>query len=316
MTGPATVAGVGAFFANGIGDAVLALPAIRALKKQVPEARIVAPLGWPMQVIFDEFADDLRQLPFGLRKEFSVAEVSEALGFPRKVAFFTTWVNPSLSHWLEQTSATTESHGMFREFAPYAVATDAEHYFDRYMAVTNAVTGGCELSDYAYRHSCGVWEEFYAGAELKLEALGDYWVLHPDTSEDKTFASSFWVALIDDLLGRDPDRTLVVVGKNHKALIGAARWEGRVILAPPEFALSTLIVTRAARFIGIDSCFLHYADLQGVASVGLFRKPNFARWGLRLAAARSNILVEDPADVRAIAEMIRGLQKPGRGPAL
>lgn len=299
---------LGAVFANGLGDAVLALPALRALKRSAAFSRLATPVAPQLDILFDEFTDERRRIGLGPGNAFAHDQLRAALGDSGVVAFFTTGETESLRAWLNHTAGQVTSLGLSDLFGDETVQARG-HYFDRYLEIARTLTGVGSLETFAYRHTCRQWAPFERDLGPRLADF-DYWVLHPDTKAHKNLPASFWNQLVSIVLRRRPDTHLVVVGRDHRAFVDEMRSDRRVILAPSNFALCTYLVSHTARFCGVDSCFLHYADLQRVPSLGLVRGgADLERWGLHLTPVRDMLQIDDEAvpDAEEVAERLCGL---------
>lgn len=299
---------LGAVFANGLGDAVLALPALRALKSAAALTRLATPVAPQLDILFDEFADERRRIGFGPGNSFPTDQLRAALSGTDIVAFLTTWENDALREWLAETAGRVASFGFSPLFGDKTIKASG-HYFDRYLAISQAMTGVGSLEAFAYPHSCRQWTPFERDLGPRLADF-DYWVLHPDTKAYKNLPPSFWNQFVSVVLRRRPTTRLVIVGRDHRAFVDEIRSDRRVILAPSNFALCTYLVSRCSRFCGVDSCFLHYADLQRTPCLGLVRGgADLERWGLRLTPCRDVLRIRDDEEPEAeeVAERLCAL---------
>ena len=302
-TGP-----VAGFFANGIGDAILALPAVRELSMMGELTKVIVPRGRPFEVVFDEFSSILEPTDFDKDKEFSVRDIRRALTGMSGVAFFTTWMNESLRQLLAEPRK-WRSVGLQPEFDESIRGGD-RHYFNRYRDVArNLMRLPCN-KDAFYPHSCQRWLSYDDHLAYILRHSSPYWVVHTDTLEWKVLPTTFWTDFFERLYDLDAATIIFVVGKAPRRFVQLSELRNQLIIVPPDFALSTYILTGAKRFIGVDSSFLHYADLQGIPSVGLLRGGAPVNiWGLSHAQPRMNISVpeSDMPDASFVADAFYNL---------
>jgi ADP-heptose:LPS heptosyltransferase len=80
----------------------------------------------------------------------------------------------------------------------------------------------------------------------------------------------------------------LVVGEHDCGLEGMGHSERVISCIRLSLPLPLLfcLVAECDLFIGVDSCFLHVADLFGVPGVGLFGPTSPQCWGFRFAEAR------------------------------
>jgi ADP-heptose:LPS heptosyltransferase len=126
-------------------------------------------------------------------------------------------------------------------------------------------------------------------------------VVHADTeSAGKRWPVTRFIDLLDRFLSRYPDFVAWVVGMGHEELnVGHERARVIPYLELP-LDLAVGLVANADLFVGVDSSMLHAADLARVPGVGLFGATRAATWGFRFAPHRhidrstmADITVED-----------------------
>lgn len=287
---------VAAIFSNGIGDAVLTLPAIRALMQGLPEARLIVSRSPAIQEIFDEFRERIVALDFTENHEFSPKDLDLIMHKFDRIAFYTTWRNASLEEWISNNRNRTPSTGLLDCFSRQ-VSPREDHYFYRYGDISKAMGVDFDLKDFTYPHTSLSWDNFDPRFGESFSKFGKYLVIHPDTKAYKCLEGRFWEELVDAILDAEPDCKIIGVGRDVGKFITKRE---RVTLSPPNFSLSTFLVSNAERFIGVDSCFLHYADLQRIPSLALVRGgADQRRWGLALTPKRATVTVAEDADLQA-----------------
>ncbi len=294
-------AGLGVVFYNGIGDAILALPALRAIAKFVGDFRLVCPAGAPYQFIFSEFAKHLVPCPVNLAESFSPEDLWAILGRPPRVIFLTTWRNSSFDKW------ESFARGRILTFGPIVyskrgLGASPEHYFDLYMSLSAQITSDKNLSNYAYAHQPDVVRTIPSFALTLTDRLKMPWVFHAETRREKMISPQFWNALTSLVLS---STTSDIVFVGNFDVSKAHRGSGRVFQSRRHFPLCAHLVSRASVFIGIDSCFLHYADLQGAPCIGIFTSTDPAYWGPRLSARRAVMKADatSPFNARSCYEL-------------
>ncbi|WAJ45191.1 hypothetical protein OK015_01280 [Mycobacterium sp. Aquia_216] len=128
-------------------------------------------------------------------------------------------------------------------------------------------------------------------------------VVHADSNwMEKRWPVTRFIDLLDRFLSRHPDFLTWVVGMGYEEL-NVGRHGDRVFARlglPLDFTMG--LVATADLFVGIDSSMLHAADLARVPGVGLFGPTRAAEWGFRFAPHR-HIDMSTMADITVQAAL-------------
>lgn len=182
------------------------------------------------------------------------------------------------------------------------VPPQAVHRADRAFAMMEAVVGHPLVRA---RDRLAVDPEGAAWAEHELERAGlrsvAFAVFHPGTSGFGSFKR--WPAERFGRLARDLDatgrRVVVTVGPGEEALgaaVRAAAGERAIVVAPPGLPALAALIARAAVFVSADTGPLHVAAAHGVPVVALFGPKDEATYGpYAVDAARAAVVTS--ADV-------------------
>jgi ADP-heptose:LPS heptosyltransferase len=111
-------------------------------------------------------------------------------------------------------------------------------------------------------------------------------VLHGETKADKMWPCERFVQVLEHVLERTPESWVIDIA-HDRAPHDAGSLGNRVIPAaglPMNHALA--VVARARFFLGVDSCFLHAADLFRAPGVALFGPTDPHEFGFRFARRR------------------------------
>jgi len=113
--------------------------------------------------------------------------------------------------------------------------------------------------------------------------------VHPDTRPRKMWTAEGWSRVLCEMLDAEPDIRIFL--SSHTAAHGIAlgRHQHRLVELDTPFEMTLGILRHASAFVGVDSCFLHGADLLRIPAVGLFGPSDPAEWGFRLTP-RSGIV--------------------------
>jgi ADP-heptose:LPS heptosyltransferase len=110
--------------------------------------------------------------------------------------------------------------------------------------------------------------------------------LHAETKPAKMWPAERFSAVLDWLLHRDPSVVVAELGWQDVGL-DYGRHEHRVVRCRSlPLPLAMAFVGTADLFLGVDSCFLHAADLYRVPGVGLFGPSRSHEFGFRFAPHR------------------------------
>jgi ADP-heptose:LPS heptosyltransferase len=107
-----------------------------------------------------------------------------------------------------------------------------------------------------------------------------------DTKPEKMWAADRFRRVLADLAFHVPSVVVLDMGLRDRGL-GCGPMGDRVVpcgTLPLPSAMALLQITDL--FVGVDSCFLHAADLFGVPGVGLFGPTSAAEFGFRLGPHR------------------------------
>lgn len=308
------------FFLNARGDHLLTLPALRALREfaqRVDQEFVLITRTELHEVFFRDLIPTLTIAVDGCYHdggyEFDVGIVAERIGErPSVLVSFNPWHGPQVDALLERLKPQA-SIG----FAPsFDVALPLD--FDRHSS---------DLAFDAVRvlwqtASIGTWatEPLLPPASVAMaiefrRSLGEgsLLVVHPDTKPQKMWNDDSWALFVDEWLQQNPDGIVLDVGLSDGTLWAACTHSERVLgglgLSLPD---ALAIVAIADIFVGVDSCFLHQADLARVPTVGLFGPTRPHEFGTRWAPhryIRSEQLIHAPVEVvlKALLELEKEL---------
>jgi ADP-heptose:LPS heptosyltransferase len=106
--------------------------------------------------------------------------------------------------------------------------------------------------------------------------------LHPETQEDKMWHPEGFAWVLEHFLDAHPEFK-VFVATVRPYSIEMARHRERVRALKVHFELALAIMKRVDLYLGVDSCFLHAADLFRLPGAGLFGLTDSRKWGFRLS---------------------------------
>lgn len=277
-----------AFFYNGIGDHVLAMPALRVLSQAFSDrltlvCSAVAPL-----FLFDELrARRLLPLHFWQAngvKEFDAARAASELKDCDLFVSLVPWWSDSMKSLLTRLHGTL-SIGLSAEYRVRVSRGKLEHRADATFHVVNAALQYARLSEFA--SPLQLPEQYCAEAQKLRNDLFKskrILVVHGETSQEKTWPLERLLKVIERFLASHPDFAVCLVGKKSVPVEFGAIQDRLVQCHSLPLATSFALVAQADLFLGVDSCMLHVADICRVPGVALFGPTRAENWGFRFGA--------------------------------
>lgn len=302
------------FHFNGLGDRLMALPALRALASLFA-GRLALIGGAGDQVRF--YADvPLREahevfcpVVDGGRR-FDAAELAGKVGACDLLISLNTWPSPDyerlLAHWPGAASL-----GFSRSFQSRLRVDHERHACDNYFDLVQALSPSARLTAFAQPPALPEPELRWARSiRERLPPSARLLTLHTETLAEKRWPEEKWQGLLDELLEGRPD--LIAFVLDVEEFPTATMRHAQRVFSLPGVPLSRAMALVAASdlFAGVDSCLLHAADLHRVPGVGLFGPTSPRRWGFRFAPHR-HVIAENGAmerlEVAAVLEALGSL---------
>jgi ADP-heptose:LPS heptosyltransferase len=284
---PAAYERIVVFFANALGDHVMALPAVRALSAAFGGRFTLATGKSPTDLLFgDVRCERVVQIPIpwgsGL---FDAAGAAELIGPVDLFVSANTWDNERVSRLLD-CLAPTLSVGLQRPFQRVFTPDTRKHYIDQVFRICDAfgVSDGPEawshpfpLPDVSLRFAAGL----YASFNRKML------VIHVETKPDKRWAISGVNRSVEMFLDAHPEYVAVALAKHPASLDGLS--PHIIPLAALPVASAAAVIRYADLFLGADSFPLHVADLCRIPGAGVFGPTSAKTWGYRFSTHARHI---------------------------
>ncbi|MEL7488149.1 MAG: glycosyltransferase family 9 protein, partial [Pseudomonadota bacterium] len=251
---------------------------------------VIIPQSPQIAHIFEEFDDRLHKIAVyksASGYDFDAGRVADLANDTDAFFSMTTWHSPSIDQVLVHLSPKTSSHGFFSQYDQHF----NDHNTSNLVKYARLVETGFEASgaDYAYAHKSRLWSTIPPGILDTIDASERTVVIHPFTVSGRNHSPEFWIDVIGGLLEEHIAVRFFVIGDERNLEIKAALDNERLIFVPPIFPVATYLISRCDVFVGIDSCFMHYADLLRRPAIGVFRSASIALWGLGLSPIRENL---------------------------
>jgi ADP-heptose:LPS heptosyltransferase len=267
------------FFANALGDQILALPTLRALSALFDGRFTLLTIEGPLDLTFGDVARARTvKIDISYEGDFDVAAAADAAGPADLVICPQTWHSRCISALLDRLAPSC-SVGLNRRFDVALPLDRAVHQVDQMFAACRVF--GETRPPEAFAAPFGLPDESVAFAEGVRHALGGkrLLVVHTETKPYKRWPAEHWNRTLGAFLHAFPDFEVIAVARHAHSLDA---------LIPRVHKLSGLPLASAAAlfaaadvFLGVDSYPLHVADLWQVPAAGMFGPSNLREFGFR-----------------------------------
>ena len=277
-------------FNGGIGDRLCNLPALRALSALFPGR---------MALICSKGDRELYYSDLSLRNvhevELTRAETGwnfDAESLARQLVdcdlflCINPWTSSSVAKLLSNFPAALESVGFFQHFRNCLRCDYHGHAIDMAFAIPAALDPALNIVDYSQPPALS-GESLAMAQAFKRRYLGPQRLLcvHTDTRPGKSWPRERFRRVLDAFLREFPDFIALIVDLRGEGF-ERAQFSDRLLPVNLPLGPSFALLRNSDLFLGIDSCFLHAADLFRVPGVGLFGPTTCRRWGYRFVAHR------------------------------
>ena len=306
------------FFHTGLGDHLLSLPAIRALAHIYGERlTIIGRQGMPQWFYHELPVGRCIEVEMQNRDgtgywfdlEGAVAEVGECDVFTTLITWHTSQVD-ELARRLGAQATVGFAHGGF----DYPRAYEWEqHSADLAFEVPACIDPSLSIEQFAQAPR---FHPRFVEKAAQIRALlpRDYRLLavHTETLPKKEWPIERFAAVIDEFLDRFPDFLVVTVDVEEREL-ACGRHADRVVPACGLYLPTAAhLISQCDLFLGVDSCFLHAADLYRVPGVTLFGPTQADEWGYRFGRGCA-IQAAEMVDI-SVERVLDGLVKMATAP--
>lgn len=284
------------FFANGIGDHLIALPALRALSNifsgrlsliAIREAYtdIFSDIVFESVWFIENFGSPVHLMQkMGLASFDYEALAEQASGCDLFISLC-QWTSPDLERLVEKLSPPF-SVGFFHTFT-YHLSDLSVNSFDTIFGLVHLVNPKIKIEDFS--NPPPIAQKYLKLVqELKFSMLTNkVLIVHTDTKRRKMWSSDNFLHTIDKFLSVRTDYIVIIVGVFNDLPLESASHKQRIFdVCGIPLGLSFALLSIADLFLGVDSCMLHAADLFRVPGVGIFGPTDPKEWGFRFAPHR------------------------------
>lgn len=265
---------------GGIGDRLLILPTIQAIQSVFGDALVIPTDSFNHAVLLNGLRDAAIHEIVG----DDLSPIRACVANCDAIISVNSWISPELAELIAG-SGVAWSAGFFEPFLSRIRLDYDEHPLDMFFRIARAVNDQLCLEDHVTPLFDARYSEVAERVRDSLPSGARMLVIHGDTKPYKMWPPNRLLAVIEYIMDTYEEWCVFIVGQADLGLDRVSeRHRHRVISAiGGSLAAQFCLVARADMFIGIDSCFLHVADLFGVKGIGLFGPTQAKRWGFRVS---------------------------------
>jgi ADP-heptose:LPS heptosyltransferase len=291
------------FFVNAFGDQLITLPAVRALASLFPNG-IQLLLGEGMcSFLYGGLA--VRECPVRVRwenfdeKKIDVERIAPHTENCDLFLCLSTFSSPSLLDLAHRMGARW-TMGWFDIFDQSVPFDPTKHWFDLYFEFPKQFRSELCFDDFSSPPSCSAAAKRAAQLFVhKHVAVGSRILfVHPETKPEKMWDRAAFSWVLEQFLEEHPEFVVFTTSVNPYPLDLGCHAH-RAVWVDEHLELAFAIMSHADLFLGIDSCFLHAADLwrlPGVALFGASEASDPKQWGFRLSPRTRLVSAEKSLD--------------------
>ena len=293
-----------AFFANGIGDALLTLPALRALTDIFSDRLTLVTHNRGNYIRLFEPLVTKRQIHIksGTKCDWDVEEIdslAESIGECDLFISLVAWFSSSLDYLIERLHPAV-SIGYCANYDIALPRDYTKHTAELTFDAVRAISSDSRLRDFLGPPSYP--EESNQMVKEIKSCLGSgvrILSVHTETLPEKMWNLDNFALVLDRFLTSHPEYIAVLVGYEDHPLKFSSEDNQNRFIHQKGFPLNDALclVHHSDCFLGIDSCMLHAADLGHVPSVGLFGPTSAHEFGFLTGP---NISIQGPSDINRI----------------
>ena len=288
------------FLVNGLGDQLLALPAIRALRALFPEnVQIILGQGLYPELFYECWDPCVYRTVWWKDRLSRVLDVQRTLEGAQPCDLFislSTWVNDSIIELASGLGA-KRTVGLFDQFDE-KVSAPRFHMFDRLFSLPKHFDKTLLFGNFCYPPVLPPAALGRAIRFVSQDGIHECPTLfvHPETDSSKTWEWNNFRRVIQVLLAARPDLFGMVSSLHPLDLEG---FDDRVVGLGTDYITTLSILKYCDFFLGIDSCFLHAADLFRVPGVALFGPTTPDEWGFHLCSESKSLTARNMESIHA-----------------
>lgn len=292
----------GIFFANGIGDAILALPTFRALTSLFPDKlTLVAGDSTPAFLVERLAWKDIEWI--SVRTTLGGKRVdSQANPRPKSLLLSVVpWSNETLTAMFGRMSVgILVSH--FGEGDIQVNFSDQRHAFDSAFDFAAAVQPSLTIESYSEPLQFSRKARHFVSELKKCAGASALVAVHFETHPKKMLASETERHILERLARDWPHVQFLLVAADADNA-PRVNQSNVFVLEAADLEIAMATVGAADAFIGYDSCMLHVADICRVPGIGLFTSTSSGEFGFRFEDNCAHLNLSKKGDSKAAEEI-------------
>ena len=287
-------------FVWGLGDHILALPALRALGRLLPgRLTLLSTFSAPDLFFGDVGFARIVQVEMDFhRADGSLFDLVTAAAVLGQQDLLIVIADSYPSEWdaLSRLLQCKWSVGL-SEFCSYRIDVEAlGHTVDRAFAVPKLFRSDLEPEDFAYPFPLPAASvEFAESIRSHLQGR-KLLVIHGETKPNKRWSVARFRETINIFLQKHRNYMAVEIARSH-SIFGDDVPDNIVPIIGLPLASGIALTASADILLCVDSLFLHVADLWRTPSVAIFGRTAPARWGFRFNTLFRHACAADMADL-------------------
>lgn len=265
------------FFANGFGDHLLALPAVRALGQLFSGRLTFVGMRHMRQTFFPDvpfraaYGPSMTAIEDG--RIFNAASVAREIVSCDLFLSLNPWHSWAVDELLAAL-APDVSAGFNAAFDAALACDETIHAADLAFALPRAIAPALYLNDFAAPPAIPPTVRLQVDPILRtVPAERRVLVVHADTAKRKQWPAAAFDRTLERFLTQHPEFVVFLVGQADIGITGGNAAKRVVPFLGLPLTHGLALLRRADLFLGIDSVMLHAADLLRVPGVGLYRQP-------------------------------------------
>lgn len=290
------MSGAVVFFLGGIGDQILAWPAMRAIGRATGGKAVLAA---PRCAVDRLWCDVPLAGRVALDPTVSLATPIDGLDAVRGaevLVSLTSWPHEAKLRRMLAGVGARRTIGFFPLYDEVVAFDPGAHMLEKYYAVARHVAGGdAVLEKDDGPPALPPEAEIEAGlavGHLRGPKGLKLLFFHPETKAEKRWSEDAWCSVLSGFLLARQDFAALVVSRDGYAL-GAPAWvRERVAHFQTPLLPALAAVRHADLFLGVDSCFLHAADAHRVPGVAVFGPTSPGAWGFKRSPLHRHVVAE------------------------
>lgn len=293
---------------GGLGDRLLTVPVIRALSSVFPKRlTIVCDSVWYKDIYGELGPKELIELAKVQPPDEDIENLAAQLSGCDGLICFDR-VDAHTSEFLARSLAPVYTVG-FWPWAEHQVTYDSSnppHMADILFALARKILPTLRIAEY-YRPSFSA-HLIERAKEIRrmLPPEAKLLAVHADTKPYKMFCLDSLRRGLDDFLGQHGEYVVFLLGWEDVGIGNISNADQVVSCLRLPFPLQCCLVGMADQFLGLDSCYLHAADLFRVPGVGIFGPTDPSQWGFRFSESihlrHSTLTPVTPTHIREALE--------------